>query len=81
MSSEKTINLSVTLYEEGEKKLIAAFNGKSLPFSVSSIIHLLSRQTFLTFGVVTRTLWQTFKLWRQGLRWYTPIKLDQTRRY
>ncbi len=79
--SEKTINLSVTLYEEGEKKLIAAFNGKSLPFSVSSIIHLLIRQTFLTFGVVTRTLWQSFKLWRQGLKWHTPIQLDQTRRY
>ena len=75
------MNLGVTLYENGEKKLIANFTGKALPFSVSSIIHLLSRQTFLTFGVVTRTLWQSFKLWRKGLSWYTPIKLDQTRRY
>lgn len=79
--SDKQMNLGVTLYENGEKKLVATFNGKALPFSVSTILHLLTRQTFLTFGVVTRTLWQTFKLWRQGLRWYTPIKLDQTRRY
>jgi len=79
--SDKQMNLGVTLYEEGERKLIAAFNGKALPFSVSTILHLLSRQTFLTFGVVTRTLWQSFKLWRQGLQWHTPIQLDQTRRF
>ncbi len=79
--SEEKMDLGVTLYENGQKKLIANFTGKALPFSVSSIIHLLSRQTFLTFGVVTRTLWQSFKLWRKGLSWYTPIKLDQTRRY
>jgi len=79
--SEETMDLGVTLYENGEKKLLANFSGKALPFSVSSILHLLSRQTWLTFSVVTRTLWQSFKLWRQGLRWHTPIKLDQTRRY
>jgi len=79
-STEK-MNLGVTLYEGGEKKLVASFTGKALPFSVSSIVHLLTRQTFLTFGVVTRTLWQSFKLWRKKLRWYTPIKIDQIRRY
>lgn len=79
-SCEK-MNLGVTLYENGVKKLIANFSGKALPFSVSSILHLLSRQAFLTFGVVIRTLWQSFKLWRQGLKRHRPIKLDQTRRY
>jgi len=79
--SAQQMHLGVTLYEEGEKKLIANFTGKALPFSTSSILHLLSRQAFLTFGVVTRTLWQSFKLWRKDLRSYTPIKIDQTRRY
>ena len=79
--SDEKMNLGVTLYEGGEKKLVANFTGKALPFSVSSIVHLLTRQTFLTFGVVTRTLYQSFKLWRKKLRWYTPIKIDQIRRY
>lgn len=79
--SERKMDLGVTLYEDGKKKLVANFSGKALPFSVSSIVHLLSRQTFLTFGVVTRTLWQSFRLWRKNLRWYSPIKLDKTRRY
>jgi len=79
--SDEKMNLGVTLYEGGEKKLVASFTGKALPFSVSSIVHLLTRQTFLSFGVVTRTLWQSFKLWRKKLRWYTPIKIDQIRRY
>ncbi len=79
--TQDQMSLGVTLYEDGKKKLVAHFSGKALPFSVSSILHLLSRQTFLTFGVVTRTLWQSFKLWRKGLQWHSPIKLDQTRRY
>jgi DUF1365 family protein len=79
--SQTKIHMGVTLYEEGKKKLIAYFNGNALPFSTSSIRHLMLRHTFLTFGVVTRTLWQSFKLYLKGLRWYSPIKLDQTRRY
>ncbi len=79
--TQEKMSLGITLYEDGEKKLVAHFQGKALPFSVSSILHLLLRQTFLTFGVVTRTLWQSFRLWKKGLKWHTPIKLDQTRRY
>lgn len=73
--------IGVTLYEEGKKKLIAHFKGKALPFSTRSITRLMFRHAFLTFGVVTRTLWQSFKLWKKGLKWYSPIQLDQIRRY
>ena len=79
--SVTSMHMGVTLYEGGKKKLIAHFNAKALPFSTSSIRHLLFRHTFLTFGVVTRTLWQSFKLWRKGLKWHSPITLDQIRRY
>lgn len=79
--SATKLHIGVTLYEEGKKKLIAHFNGHALPFSTSSIRYLMLKYTFITFGVVTRTLWQSFKLYTKGLKWYSPKKLDQIRRY
>jgi DUF1365 family protein len=63
------MSLKVDLYEEGAKKLTAAFNGVSKPFKSMTVAKLFVRHSFLTFWVVTRTLWQTLKLWRKGLKW------------
>ena len=75
------LSLKVDLYEEGVKKLTAAFSGMEKPFKSMTVAKLFVRHTFLTFWVVTRTLWQTFKLWRKGLTWYSPMPEDQIRRY
>ncbi len=75
------MSLKVDLYEEGEKKLTAAFSGVARPFKSMTVAKLFARHSFLTFGVVTRTLWQTFKLWRKGLTFYSPAPSDQIRRY
>ena len=75
------MSLKVDLYEEGTKKLTAAFSGVEKPFKSSTVGKIFLRHSFLTFWVVTRTLWQTFKLWRKGLKWYSPAPSDQIRRY
>lgn len=75
------LSLKVDLFEEGEKKLTAAFTGRAKPFESRSVLSLFMKHSFLTMWVVTRTLWQTFKLWRKGLTWYSPTPLDQVRRY
>jgi DUF1365 family protein len=78
---EKKMSLKVDLYEEGKKKLTAAFCGKARPFKSMTVAKLFARHSFLTVWVVTRTLWQTFRLWRKGLTWYSPSAADQIRRY
>jgi len=75
------MSLKVDLYEEGAKKLTAAFSGAEKPFKSSTVAMLFVRHSFLTVWIVTRTLWQTFKLWRKGLKWYSPLPSDQIRRY
>ena len=78
---EAKMSLKVDLYEEGNKKLTAAFRGRAKPFKSTTVAKLFARHSFLTFWVVTRTLWQTLKLWRKGLTWYSPTSADQIRRY
>jgi hypothetical protein len=75
------MSLRVDLYEEGEKKLTAAFSGVAKPFKSMTVAKLFARHSFLTVWVVTRTLWQTLKLWRKGLTFYSPTPADQIRRY
>jgi DUF1365 family protein len=78
---EGKMSLKVDLYEAGEKKLTASFRGTQRPFKSMTVAKLFVRHSFLTFWVVTRTFWQSFRLWRKGLTWYSPTKLDQIRRY
>ena len=78
---EGKMSLKVDLYEAGEKKLTASFSGTARPFKSMTIAKLFVRHSFLTFWVVTRTFWQSFRLWRKGLTLYSPTKLDQIRRY
>jgi len=73
--------LKVDLYEEDRKKLTASFSGTPKPFNTKTIIKLFLRHSFLTLWVVTRTLWQSFRLWRKGLRFYSPTPADTLRRY
>lgn len=78
---EKKMLLKVDLYEEGNKKLTASFSGRAKPFKSTTVAKLFVRHSFLTLWVVTRTLWQSFRLSQKGLTWYSPTKLDQIRRY
>lgn len=78
---EEKMSLKVDLYQEGAKKLTAAFSGVAKPFKSMTVATLFARHSFLTFWVVTRTLWQTLQLWRKELTWYSPAPEDQIRRY
>lgn len=78
---EKKITLKVDLYEDAKKKLTASFSGDARPFESKTVAILFAKHSFLTFWVVTRTLWQSFKLWRKGLTFYSPLPSDQIRRY
>lgn len=75
------LSLKVDLFDEGEKKLTASFSGKAKPFESKTIAKLFVRHSFLTFWVVTRTIWQSLKLWRKGLTLYSSTPADQIRRY
>ncbi len=73
--------LKVDLYEADEKKLTASFSGHSRPFESKTVAKLFVKHSFITFWVVTRTLWQSLKLWRKGLTFYSPTPADEIRRY
>ncbi|MBT8343719.1 MAG: DUF1365 domain-containing protein [Sulfurovum sp.] len=75
------MTLKVDLYEENEKKLTASFSGRSRPFASNTVARLFVKHSFITFWVVTRTLWQSLKLWRKGLTFYSPTPSDEIRRY
>jgi len=77
----KTMTLKVDLYEENNKKLTASFSGTARPFESKTVAKLFVKHSFLTFWVVTRTLWQSLKLWAKGLTFYSPAPSDQIRRY
>jgi len=78
---ENSINLNIILFENSEKKLVSNFTAKSKVFSNKTIFSLFLKHTFLTFWVVTRTIYQSLKLKKLGLKWNKPIKKDTIRRY
>lgn len=73
--------LKIDLYEENRKKLTASFSGKPLEFSAENIMKLFLRHTFLTFFVVTRTVWQSIKLYTKGIKFNKVEDIDTKRRY
>jgi DUF1365 family protein len=79
--SEGEMAISVTLHQENEKLLVASFSGKAKEFTAKAVMQLFCRHTFLTFWVVTRTLWQSLKLWLKGLKFYSVTQQDQIKRY
>ena len=78
---DDTMTLKVDLYEDNNKKLTASFTGHSRPFESKTVAKLFVKHSFITFWVVTRTLWQSLKLWRKGLTFYSPTPSDEIRRY
>ncbi|QKF82972.1 DUF1365 domain-containing protein [Halarcobacter ebronensis] len=77
---EKQLFLNILLFEDEKKMLCSTLKLKPLNFSQTNILKLFFKHTFLTLWVVTRTLYQSFKLKRKGLKWSNPIKEDQIRR-
>ncbi len=77
---DKKFSLSVILYQENEKTLIASFSGTAQEFNAKNVIRLFCRHTFLTFWVVTRTLWQSLRLWLKGLKFHSVTAQDQIMR-
>ncbi|CAA6801106.1 MAG: DUF1365 domain-containing protein [uncultured Sulfurovum sp.] len=75
------LNISITLYEDNEKTLIASLQSKSLVFNSKNSVSIFFRHIFLTFRVVTRTLWQSLKLYIKGLKLNSVTAKDQIRRY
>lgn len=75
------LNLSVTLYEENQKTLIASLKTNSLKYTSQNARVIFFRHLFLTFRVVTRTIWQTIRLRLKGLVFTNPTPQDQLRRY
>jgi len=73
--------INITLDEDNKKKLIASFGGKEKEFSAKSVMSLFCRHTFLTFWVVTRTMWQSLKLWLKGMKFISVTPQDQIRRF
>lgn len=75
------LNLSITLYEDNEKTLIAALKTVAKEYTQQNIREIFLRHIFLTFRVVTRTLWQTLKLYTKGITFNSVTAQDQIRRY
>ena len=75
------LNLSITLYEENEKTLIAVLKTKAQEYTQANVRSIFLRHLFLTFRVVTRTLWQTLRLSLKGLTFNSVTAKDQIRRY
>ena len=73
--------LGVYLYEDGVKTMMTTFNATAKEFSTKSVLSLFGKHTFLTFWVVTRTLWQSLKLYLKGLKFNGVTPVDEFRRY
>lgn len=77
----KKLFIKIDLMDENKKKLTATFSGEAKAFNTQNTLKLFAKHSFITFWVVTRTLWQSFKLWRKGLTFYEPAANDKIRRY
>lgn len=75
------LNLSVTLYEENQKTLIASLRTKAQAYTEQNVRAIFFSHLFLTFRVVTRTLWQSLRLYTKGLAFYSVSAQDQIKRY
>jgi len=79
--TEDAMLIKIDLFENENRMLSAYFNGNSMEFSSKNVLKLFFKHTFLTFFVVTRTIWQSIKLKNLGLSWVKVTKEDQVRRY
>jgi len=79
--TQEHLNISITLFEDNQKTLIASLNTKSKEYTSQNIREMFFRHIFLTFRVVTRTLWQSLRLYLKGLTFNGVTAQDQIRRY
>ena len=79
--TQEHLYLSITLYEENQKTLIASLKTSAQSYTTQNARAIFWRHLFLTFRVVTRTLWQTFRLRLKGLAFVNPTLQDQIKRY
>lgn len=75
------LTLTIRLDEQESHCLDATLTLTTVPFRTEAAMGLFFRHTLLGVWVVTRTLWQSLKLWHKGVRWHTPHRADQLRRY
>lgn len=78
---DEKLQLSVVLYQDEIKTLVASLSAKSAKFSSKQIVKLFCKHTFLTFFVITRTLWHSLLLKLKGLQFYSPPASDTQRRF
>ena len=79
--NEKNVSLKIDLYEENKKMLTAAFYGTSLLYNEKNLMKLFLKHTFLTAFVVTRTLWQSLRLYLKGIKFKKVDEIDTKRRH
>jgi hypothetical protein len=79
--TKEHLNISITLFEENKKTLIAALSTKSKEYTPANVRGIFFRHLFLTFRVVTRTLWQSLRLYVKGLTFNSVTAQDEIRRY
>lgn len=79
---KSNVALKIDLFEDGKKKLTASFSGTPMSFDSKNVMKLFLKHTFLTFFVVTRTMWQSFKLYLKGLKFNSVrAQKDKIKRY
>ncbi len=79
--TNEKLNISITLHEENKKTLIAVLKTTSKEYSEQNVRKIFFRHIFITFRVVTRTLWQSLRLYTKGLAFNTVTAQDEIRRY
>ncbi|CAA6811584.1 MAG: DUF1365 domain-containing protein [uncultured Campylobacterales bacterium] len=79
--TKENIFIKIDLYEESTKKLVAIFESKKRAFNSKSSLIMFFKYPFITFGVVTKTLYQSIKLFFKKLKFYKPRDIDKVRRY
>ena len=78
---EEKLFVKIDLYENDVYKLSAIFNSKSKEFNKKTSLSIFLRYAFITFLVVSRTFFQSIKLYLKGLKVYAPRSEDKIRRY
>lgn len=79
--TKEHLNISITLLEDNQKTLIASLSTHSKEYTKENIRNIFFRHIFLTFRVVTRTLWQSLRLYLKGIKFNDVTTQDQIRRY
>lgn len=78
---ESNVALKIDLFEHEKKMLSASFSGTPMSYNEKNILKLFLKHTFLTMFVVTRTLWQSMKLFFKGIKFNKVQDIDTKRRH